>query len=414
MLRKQERGAVLVLVMVGLVALIAMVGLAIDTGHVALNKARLQSTVDAAALAAAKVLDQTSGAEQPASAAALSVFGINAAAHPELNQVVGNGLQITIQYSNTLDPFAPGTVPAYYARVVAQNFTMWTGLTQLVGMNNMQAAASAVAGPSATIGPNTQVCDVAPMVVCGSPAAPAPNFGFQLGKLEVLKLASGNNPGTIGPGNFQLIRLNGNGGSVIRQNMAGSFDSCVDGSGSVETQTGNVVGPVTQGLNTRFGQYSGGGVSPAEYPPDVVTTEPSPQLQATENANGTLTVTQNGQVVQSSSQIDFSFDDYTARVQSQNYNYQPAPNGPGAPERRVLTVPIADCSGSNNGNSTIPVLGFGCYFLLQKAEQHGTSNYVYGEFINGCVSDGNPGPEPNNSFGPYRIQLYNDVGSPDS
>ena len=196
--------------------------------------------------------------------------------------------------------------------------------------------------------------------------------------------------------------------------MAGSYNACVDGSGTVETQTGNVVGPVTQGLNTRFGEYSGGGVNPTEHPPDVVITAPSPNLQATDNPDGTVTTTQGGQVVTSSSQIDFSFDDYTSRVQSQNYDYQPQPDGPGAPERRVLTIPIADCSGSNNGNSTIPVMGFGCYFLLQKAEQKGNDNYVYGEFIDGCVGDGNPGPEPNNAFGPYRIQLYDDVGSPDS
>jgi Flp pilus assembly protein TadG len=414
MRRAQQRGAALVLVMVGLVALIAMAGLAIDTGHLGLNKARLQSTVDAAALAAAKVLDQTSGAEQPASDAALSVLGINAADHPELSQVVDNGLEVTIQYSNTLDPFVPGTVPAFYVRVVARNFTMWTGFTALVGMNDMQTAASAVAGPSATIGPLSEVCDIAPMVVCGDPAAPAPFFGFQLDKLQVLKLASGSNPGPIGPGNFQLLRLGGSGGSVVRENMAGAYDSCADGSGTVETQTGNVVGPVTQGLNTRFGEYSGGGVDATDYPPDVVTTTPSPALDATDNPDGTITITQGGQVVTTSSQIDYSFDDYTAQVQAEDYDNQPLPNGTGAPERRVLTVPIGDCSGSNNGNSDLPVLGFGCYFLLQPAVQKGNENYVYGEFIDGCVGDGNPGPEPSSAFGPYRIQLYNDVGSVDS
>ena len=107
-------------------------------------------------------------------------------------------------------------------------------------------------------------------------------------------------------------------------------------------------------------------------------------------------------------------DRWSSLTQAGSYNYPPAPNGIGAAGRRILTVPIADCSGSNNGNSTIPVLGFGCYFLLQKAVQHGTSNYVYGEFIDGCVGDGNPGPEPSSAFGPYRIQLYNDVGSADS
>jgi Flp pilus assembly protein TadG len=411
-LRARQRGATLVLVTVGLLALLAMVGLAIDTGHITHNKARLQSTVDAAALAAAKVLDQTSGAEAPATTAALSVFGINATAHPELNQVMSNGLSITTEYSNTLSPFAPGTVPALYVRVVASEFTMWTGFTSLVGMNDVRTAASAVAGPSATIGPLSELCDVAPMVVCGDPAAAAPFYGYALNSLQVLKLASGDNTtGPIGPGNFQLIRLNGNGGSVIRTNMAGSYDSCIDGSEDVETQTGNLVGPVTQGLNTRFGEYSGGGVNITDHPPDVVTAEPNPALTYDPDTD---VISQGTTPVTNSQDINFNYSTYVSRVSAENYDYQPTPNGPGASERRVLTVPIADCSGSNNGNSMLPVLGFGCYFLLQRAVQQGQENYVYGEFIDGCLGDGNPGPEPDDTFGPYRIQLYDDVGSGDS
>ena len=56
-MRRHQRGIVVVLVVMGLLALFAMVGLAIDTGHLILNKSRLQATVDSAALAAAKVLD---------------------------------------------------------------------------------------------------------------------------------------------------------------------------------------------------------------------------------------------------------------------------------------------------------------------------------------------------------------------
>jgi Flp pilus assembly protein TadG len=410
--RRRQGGAVLLLVLIAIVALLALTGLAIDTGHLGLNKARLQSTVDAAALAAAKVLDQPNGAEAPATVAALGVFGINAADHPELQRVMNNGLQIQVQYSNTLQPFVPGTAPAFYARVIATDFSMWTSFTSLVGFNDARTGASAVAGPSATIGPLTEVCNVAPMVVCGDPAQPAPFFGYQLNTLQVLKLASQNNQNTpIGPGNFHLIRLNGNGGSVIRQNMAGAYNSCVDGSGSVETQTGNVVGPVTQGLNTRFGQYSGGQVSQDQYPPDVVIDAPTPAL--TYNPN-TQQISQGSRVVTTGAQINFNFNVYQSMVQAQNYDYRPRPDGPGAPERRILTVPIADCSGPGGGNETLDLLGFGCYFLLQPAEQHGTTNYVFGQFVDGCVGDGNPGPEPSNTFGPYRIQLYNDVGSGDS
>jgi hypothetical protein len=339
------------------------------------------------------------------------VFGINAAVHPDLNKVRNNGLQISVTFSNTLQPFSPGTTPALYVRVVASNFTMWTGFTSLVGVKNLSTAASAVAGPSATIANNTQVCNVAPMVVCGNPAAPAPSYGYTVGALSVLKLASGNNPGPVGPGNFQLIRLNGNGGSVVRQNMAGAYDSCVDGSGNVETQTGNVTGPVTQGLNTRFGEYSGGGVSSSDYPPDVITTEPSPTLDYNDS---THVITQGSNTVTQSSQINFNYAKYKVQDAAGTYNYQPAPNGLGAAGRRVLTVPIADCTGSNNGNSQLPMLGFACYFLLQKAVQKGNDNYIYGEFINGCIGEGNPGSTPSSSFGPYRIQLYDDVGSNDS
>lgn len=411
-IRARERGAALVLVLIGVVGILAMVGLATDFSHVALNKARLQSTVDAAALAAAKSLDQTSGNEAQARQAALDVLGFNATAHPELNQVKNSSLQVNVTFSNTLQPFSPGTTPALYVRVVASNFTMWTGFTSLVGQSNTSTAASAVAGPSASISADTPVCNVAPMVVCGNPAAPAPSFGYTVGALNVLKLASGNNQsGPIGPGNFQLIRLNGNGGSVIRQNMAGAYDSCVDGSGNVETQTGNVVGPVTQGLNTRFGDYSGGGVNSTDYPPDVVTTQPSPLL--TYNSD-TQVISQGSNTVTQSSQINFNHSVYDQRVTAGSYDNQPAPNGIGAAGRRILTVPIADCSGSNTGNSELPVLGFGCYFLLQKAIQQGQDNYVYGEFIDGCIGEGNPGPTPSSTFGPYRIQLYNDVGSNDS
>jgi hypothetical protein len=246
------------------------------------------------------------------------------------------------------------------------------------------------------------------MVVCGNPAAAAPSYGYAVGALNVLKLASGNNPGPIGPGNFQLVRLNGSGGSVIRQNMAGSYDSCVDGSGNVETQTGNVTGPVTQGLNTRFGEYSGGGVSASDYPPDVVTTEPSPNLNYDDS---THVITQGSNTVTQSNQINFNYATYAQKVAAKGYDYSPPT---GAEGRRILAVPIADCSGSNNGNSQLPVLGFACYFLLQKAVQKGNDNYIYGEFIKGCIGEGNPGTTPSSAWGPYRIQLYKDVGSNDS
>ena len=142
----RQKGVVAIMVAVGLLALLAMVGLALDSGHAVLNKSRLQNTVDASALAAAKVLDAT-GSEANADTAARSVFDLNAASQPELNSVM-SGADLTIQFSNTLNPWASGTTPANYVRVIADDFTMWTSFTSLVGITETRMAATAVAGPS--------------------------------------------------------------------------------------------------------------------------------------------------------------------------------------------------------------------------------------------------------------------------
>ncbi|MDX1430748.1 MAG: Tad domain-containing protein, partial [Rhodothermales bacterium] len=75
---RRERGAVMVLFVIALVAIIGAAGLALDSGHTMLNKTRLQNTVDASALSGAKTLDQT-GDTALATADALAMFNGNAA-----------------------------------------------------------------------------------------------------------------------------------------------------------------------------------------------------------------------------------------------------------------------------------------------------------------------------------------------
>ena len=69
------------------------------------------------------------------------------------------------------------------------------------------------------------------------------------------------------------------------------------------------------------------------------------------------------------------------------------------PQRRVLAVPFVDCSGPNQGQTSLPVVGLGCFFLLQPVHARRTrrrrnDNNVFGEYIGECGADGTPGPEP--------------------
>lgn len=406
-MRRHQRGIVAVMVVIGLLALLAMVGLALDTGHVMFNKSRLQATVDAAALAAARVLDST-GSEPQAAAAAASVFDLNAADHAELSRVL-SGADITVQFSNTLNPFVPGTAPANYVRVFAADFTMWTGFASLVGIEETSTAATAIAGPSAPIGPG-EACDLVPMMVCGDPAAGAAgNWGYAGDNVTLLKIAS-NAPSGIGPGNFQLIEIGGPGADVVRDNLAGGAETCVDPDSTVTTKPGNNAGPTAQGLNTRFGEYRGGGMNPTDFPPDLVTVAPNPGLDVAGDGL-TVILQQSNNPVTHIDQLDYSFNEYENQLRDGPYNF---PSG--VPRRRVMAVPIVDCATIVNGQGTLPVLDFGCFYLLQQVVQRGNDNYVFSEYIGQCAAGGAPGPVPGPEGGPgiYKIVLHDDPGSPDS
>ena len=64
--RRQE-GSVSVLMVIALAAMAMMAALALDGGHMMLNKTRLQNAVDAAALSGAKTLSQVEGGSNSAS-----------------------------------------------------------------------------------------------------------------------------------------------------------------------------------------------------------------------------------------------------------------------------------------------------------------------------------------------------------
>ena len=81
---------------------------------------------------------------------------------------------------------------------------------------------------------------------------------------------------------------------------------------------------------------------------------------------------------------------------------------------KLLQVPVGNCSGTSGGSTTVPILGFACFFLLQEETQQGNSSYILGQFEGNCTVNGTPGPAPSSGPGPYVIQLYHDPGSGDS
>jgi hypothetical protein len=407
-LRHAQRGIAMPLVVVGLLAILAVAGLALDSSHALANKTRLQNFVDAAALTAAKEISLVADTGQ-STTAAMSLLGqiADGPGNHELNDAYDAGeITITIQYSETLDPFTPGALEGPYVRVIAQNFDIQTTLSRVLGINEIPVGASAVAGPSPTI---DTACNVAPMVVCAEDIT-QPLFGFQSDELQVLKPGPGDHD-EVGPGNYKLLRMDcgsgGGAGPCLRENMAGGFGECLANDQSVETEPGQMVGPTIQGFNTRFGGGGGGGLDVEDYPPDVVVTVPTPELESEQGSNRIL---QDGIEKHFAGEINYSYTDYINH--SQNGPHQNPPPA-GAYGRRVIALPVADCTGDQSGQSTLDVEGFACFFLLQPILS-ASEKWIFGQFVTDCVSGGTPGPDPNDAEGPYVIQLYKDPDSNDS
>jgi hypothetical protein len=156
------------------------------------------------------------------------------------------------------------------------------------------------------------------------------------------------------------------------------------------------------------------------YPPDVIVDGQAPPLDAKpkngDPAQGYDVYQGNTQITASNIGQLYNYQDYTADLTNPaNYDYQPIQDGgTGAYGRRTLAVPVGNCSGTTNGQGSVPLLGFACFFLLQPAQQKGNDSYVYGQFIQGCEVNGTPGPSPVAGNGPHIIQLYRNPGSTDS
>ncbi|WP_182026929.1 TadE/TadG family type IV pilus assembly protein [Vibrio rotiferianus] len=435
--RTKQSGIVLVLVSMLMLFILAMAAFAIDINHQILNKARLQNAVDSAALAGAVVADDTLDVTQ-AETAAIAMLNSFAAAS-------GNS-EMTFTSSNSAVTFsadrqswvnaASFTLPAdedIYVRVAVTEMPLTQYLSYIFS-GNKNVSASAVAGRSAAI---AYTCNITPIAVCGDPDAGAdavwgynpdgynPNTDTDPSLIHELKVGDQDNT-DMGPGNFQLLDFsqgtvedgdggdtgngngngNGNGGggdgggaALVRQALAGAYNGCAAVGATVTTKPGNSIGPVAQGLNTRLNDFSGPMKDDGTVLPDKYVREPNNLMVEGGTYNG-----------------DLYYTDYVSELSGCEGGGSCSGNdyiSSGQHGRRILRIPIVDCTADSTGKTDFDVLGFGCFFLLQRVENSGQAS-VFGQFLYDClINNGSTGNDPTDK-GPYRIQLYDDPLSGES
>ncbi len=385
-MRSKQRGIVFPVMAISILVLLGIAGLVVDLGQAYARKSEMQNALDAAALSGAKVLSDTGSADQ-ARNAAVATYDRNM---PALF-LKGDNVPL-VELSDTYAPFVPGgTEPRYIrVRVGEVRFATWFAHVLPGVGETLTVGGSALAGPSP---PLSRVCGLVPVMVCGDPDEEY--FGYTAGaEEEVLKSGASSDGSEVGPGNFQLLALGcGTGADCVRQGLAGGYESCASEGDTVTTEPGNSVGPVYQGLNTRFGMYNGP-IGAEDAKPDTVTySDYNP----------------------GSGENFFWYTDYQERQANESQHDYPEPEG--VPNRRMLAVPIGDCSTTTNGRGEVSVLGVGCFFLTRPAGQHGQQE-IYGQFVEECPAGGNaaeePVTDPTSGSTLHKIVLYKDPDSGDS
>lgn len=406
-LRERQRGVVVIIVAMCLVAMVGMVGLALDLGQLFVAKTELQNSADACALAAAQELKGSVATQlQKAEAAGLAVAGMHKVGFQETAVGASNStVSVTFSPSNASGSFVggsglagPAALAMRYARCDVSKTAIKTFFIQVmnalpgVSIGDQSVSAMAVA----TLQPSQMTCAL-PVAICSSDLA-----GKSVG--DWLQAAIGPPGGQGLNGNFKWVDFTppGGGASELSNLITGEGACSLPVVGSEVGQPGNI-SSIAAAYNSRFGIYQGS-VKPSDSAPDLsgyAYTDAATSWPAKKNAfpdfinHRTNSDPYQGDVLTGL--------DVKGTIQPSSYLKA---NGR---DRRLMTAPVVDCNGFASG-STAPITSWACVFLLHpinnSAGGGGTgtgADRMYLEYrgnandlTSPCASNGLPGDTSSN------------------
>jgi Flp pilus assembly protein TadG len=364
--RRSERGSVLAISTIGMLSFLLITGMCVDIGHFYLVKNELQNAADAAALAAASSLNSDDGGITKATDIAVASF----------NKYEFNKTQATINRSNVrfavnLSDFDTGADMSEtaaqpvasrvrFVKVSVPPKTLHVFFASYVIGSSHDIGADAVAGMS--VAPN-YFEHILPVSVITS------DDGNDIlpGNTYTIRRAPGN---TVSPGNYQILAIDGPGANDDRTGLANGVQKDVGVGDTVSTKPGVSAGAVRQGINTRFGDYTGG-LDPTSYPPDM-------------NVKEGITYQQYLDSQQPGGQT--------------SSNFQSPNQGTPVWGRRVVLIPIIKQSEFNNGRDTVQIFRIGAFFLQSKVG-NGNGGDIQAEYIGLRTVVGAGGYNPNGGPG---------------
>jgi Flp pilus assembly protein TadG len=366
---------------------------------------------------------------------------------------------------------ATDTLDANFVRVTTNNMAVNTwfaaiGFPGIPGFSTLNVSSSAVAGFT-PIAP----CDLAPVLMCadvdsdGKPkdttCADGSCYGYTQNTLYCMtddvsnSENHANNPficeiTPYGPGSIGLLNfaemfpdLPQGGGALAQKCLAGDTacknlceaqtesecesETCTDNCACVKS--GTTWSAVRDGLGSLFNQQNG----TATYPSDTVTgygtlagasTAPTlvtpTEITAYLTDHGmTIPITQGQSIInkpqmpKSGIALDQFIED--GKNPYAHYSYFTDQNGKDThatsdamDRKRILGIPFVDCRGFTGPTATLPIVGYGCFWMSAPPEKYDSATLVLGAFVGDKVCNATGKTVSDKDYGFDKVILYKD------
>lgn len=244
---KRERGIAVLFVALFLLVALWFVSMAIDVGKVMAARTELQAAADAAALAGASAIDPVTGViNQPLAKARAAAAALENKAYQAVETAIVIDPEVDVEFPQ------PDQVKVTVKRTAATGNPVVLIFAQTFGLPSVGVRADATAEAQEL----NSICEgLAPF----APTNPPGNLGFftDCDSTYALKVGAGNST----QGNFQLLDypdcneddFTGGGGAAVRYYTENGYQCCIGlGTEYVLTAPGNKVGPLKQGIQTRW------------------------------------------------------------------------------------------------------------------------------------------------------------------
>jgi len=379
---RRQRGAIAVVVAFSLVALVLMLGLVLDIGHLYVTKAELQNAADACALsAAAELNDLGTGALDRSTAAGITAGNRNRIDLQGVElRASGEGIvPADVAFSDTLDGVYSRAVTSttVYARCApretnVKSVVLW--FVGLIGLTQWDLSAQAVARTTGGQAP----CSI-PITMCTTASPSVPGLGFTTGTWYSGRLGAG----TAVTGNYDWIRFDEQGTKSLGEVLAGS--GICSSPTHVSSEPG-ISGGTAQAWNTRFGLYAGTWKDVDLYPPDQTGFSFTPNRLSSKGIllPGSWPNAAPQNAYPSYVTHEGNYDPYnpSSKLDDNGHNA----NLPGNPDplstdlhrtkgkqfRRMTMVPVIGCSAWAEGKKDIPVIDYACMLMISPIDDPNT------------------------------------------